>query len=128
MFKKTVVGLTLFIASMLLFACARVVPVHNLYNESVPGHLTRHQVGVAIINATNERRCWHAVKVKPGLIRAAVFVRDHRASVMIPYTSTHYSIIYQDSYNLNAGNGMIHRNFNKWVILLNRDIHYHLYN
>ena len=77
--------------------------------------------------ATNERRYWHAVKVKPGLIRATAFVRNHRADVKIPYSSSNYSIIYEGSHNLRAGNGLIHRNFNKWVILLNRDIQYHLH-
>lgn len=127
MFKKIIIGVTFLITSMLLFSCARVAPVVNLHDEVVPAHLTRHQVGVAIQNAAQERRFWHVAKVKPGMIRATVFVRNHRATVMIPYSSHSYSIVYQSSYNLKAGNGKIHRNYNKWVLLLNRDIQYHLH-
>ena len=126
MFKKIITGMIILAGSMMLFACARVVPVRNFDNQPVPAHLTSQQVGQTILRATNGRRYWRATQVKPGVIRATVFVRDHKATVLIPYSNTSYSIEYQSSYNLMAHDGLIHRNYNKWVILLNRDIQHDL--
>lgn len=127
MLKKIIVSTTILTASFLLFGCARVAPVQNFYNQPVPNQLSRQQVGLAIQQAAKIRHHWRMTTLKPGLIKGTVFVRNHQATVNIPYSNKTYSIIYQNSRNLLAGHGEIHRNYNKWVTLLNRDIQHELY-
>ena len=62
------------------------------------------------------------IKDEPGLIEASINVRTHKATVSIPYSAKGYSIEYKDSVNLGHKGNNIHRNYNKWVTLLDRDI------
>lgn len=61
-------------------------------------------------------------EIKPGLIRAELYVRSHHAVVEIPYSDKFYSILYVESENLKYDDGEIHRNYNRWVNNLNVDI------
>ena len=55
---------------------------------------------------------------------ASIHVRSHFAKVEIAFDTRAYSITYLDSNNLdyNAQKRKIHRNYNKWVILLSEAI------
>ena len=44
----------------------------------------------------------------------------------IPYTATSYSINYENSLNLKAADGKIHKNYNRWVNNLDHDIQLNL--
>ncbi len=126
MLKKTVTFVSFFTVILLLAGCGRILPVKNFYDQPVPMNLSSKQVKTAIENAANSHH-WAATAVKPGLINAHVFVRGHKASVKIPYSAKSYSIIYKSSENMSYANGKIHRNYNKWVILLNRSIQHQLH-
>ena len=75
----------------------------------------------AITLALNQRG-WRVVSEQPGVIEASVDVRDHQAIVDITYSATGYGIQYKDSTNLDHNGNNIHRNYNKWVVLLDREI------
>lgn len=126
MLKKNVAFLGLVTAMLFLSGCVRVLPVRNIYNQPVPHRATSSQVKKAIQRAATSRN-WSSVAVKPGLIRASVSVRHHRAQVNIPYSSKSYSIIYKNSHNLLYAHGKIHRNYNRWVTSLNRKIQHLLH-
>ena len=44
------------------------------------------------------------------------------AEVRITYTATSYDIKYDSSLNLQASGGKIHKNYNRWVRNLDKDI------
>jgi hypothetical protein len=107
--------------ALFMVACARVQPITNFQNQPVPHNMTATQVQKSIANAGTIKG-WNIYKVKPGLMRASIRVRQHQATASIPYSSKDYSIMYESSHNLMAQDGMIHRNYNKWVTLLNEKI------
>jgi hypothetical protein len=76
----------------------------------------------AVIEGALRERGWHVVSRSPGVIDASILLRDHRADIRITYDANRYSIAYRGSENLHAKNGLIHRNYNRWVANLNRDI------
>ncbi|EAU0260602.1 hypothetical protein A6855_28670, partial [Salmonella enterica] len=60
------------------------------------------------------------------VIKARQQNRDHIAEVRITYSATGYSIKYDSSLNLLASGGKIHKNYNRWVRNLDKDIQINL--
>jgi hypothetical protein len=82
------------------------------------------EVRAAIINGC-EAKEWSVVTDGEARIECSILVRGrHYAEVMIPYSSSAYSIYYSDSRVLDydENDQSIHRNYNKWVILLSQAI------
>jgi hypothetical protein len=72
---------------------------------------------------TLERRGWTVGDESPGLVVASILVRGrHQAWIDIPYSTKGYQIRYRDSAGLDYDGEHIHRNYNKWVQLLDADI------
>ncbi len=113
------------ILTLLLVGCGRVQPVMNVEDTPVVYDLQSNQVKSAIVQSV-QNRGWTIVKSTPDELIAKITVRSHSAEVKIPYSSKFYSIIYLNSVNLNAGDGNIHRNYNRWVNNLNVDIQHSL--
>ena len=55
--------------------------------------------------------------VRPGLIRADLFIRSHEVSVDIAYTDSSYSITYVSSKNMKykEKKNTIHPKYNQWI-------------
>ncbi len=121
MIKKLSYGLVLLSSVLLLVSCSTIHPIMNIQNQAVTQGLTTSQVKQCIETAAAEKQ-WHTHQAKPGVMDAWINVRSHYAAVVINYTNKAYSINYKSSRNLEAQNGMIHRNYNKWVTLLDRRI------
>ena len=83
--------------------------------------LTSDQVK-SIITQTATARGWRVRDQRPGHLVATITPRSHMAAVDIIYTNKIYSIRYKESDNLLYNGANIHRNYNKWVKLLERDI------
>lgn len=120
MLKKIYYGLVL-LSSVLLVSCSTIHPILNIQNRAIPQGLTTSRVRQCIETAAAEKR-WYTHQIKPGVMDAWINVRSHYATVIINYTNKAYSINYKSSRNLSAQDGMIHRNYNKWVTLLDRRI------
>ncbi len=103
-----------------LTGCVRTVPVLNV-SESITAHLSADQVKTAILRAGIERE-WVMTPIAPGVINGHLSQREHTVDIRITYSPTDYSITYVDSRNLKAGNGLIHRSYNRWIQLLDHDI------
>ncbi|MDM7086163.1 hypothetical protein QUG53_05370, partial [Enterobacter asburiae] len=88
------------------------------------GH-TADQVKTAILKA-GQKRDWIMTETGPGMIKGRLQSRDHSVQVSIPYTATSYSINYENSLNLKAADGKIHKNYNRWVNNLDHDIQLNL--
>ncbi|MDG3087526.1 hypothetical protein P7F88_16235 [Vibrio hannami] len=112
--------ITLFLA-FVLAGCNKVQPIMNIEDTPVAYELTQQEVKQAIVRAAESRK-WIVKDVSSNELKAEVFVRTHHAVIKIPYNSTHYSLIYADSSNLLHEGDNIHRNYNKWITLLNESI------
>ena len=82
----------------------------------------RAQMQQAIVK-TLVARGWTVQKITPELVQAQITVREQfHAEIDIPYSATHYQIIYRNSSGLDYKDGKIHKNYIRWVRLLDRDI------
>ena len=125
--RKIVLAMT---ALLLVFGCT-TAPVLNIKDAKFSTLLNGQQPSVekvekAIMRAA-QKRGWSARVVHPGLIEASIIVRDHRASIEIPYDSVEYSILYADSSNLDYDGTKIHRNYNNWIVKLSASIQKEIY-
>ncbi|HAT8011333.1 hypothetical protein [Citrobacter rodentium] len=107
-----------------LAGCARTAPIDQVHSTVSAGH-TQDQVKNAILKAGAERK-WIMNEAGPGVIRARQQSRDHVAEVRITYSATRYDIQYESSLNLLASGGKIHKNYNRWVRNLDKDIQLNL--
>lgn len=103
-----------------LAGCARTAPIEQVNAIVSAGH-TEAQVKDAIIKAGAQRQ-WIMSDAGPGVIKGKLQNRGHVADIKINYSATSYSIVYVSSINLMAANGKIHRNYNRWVHNLDKDI------
>src|SRR5689334_23128973 len=104
-----------------LAACSTAKPVMNFDNVAIATTHTTDQVRQAII-AAGTSRGWTMTDTKPGVVHGTVKSHKHQADVDVTYTATSYSIDYVSSVDLDYKNGMIHRNYNRWVANLNQAI------
>ncbi len=119
------------LASALLVAApahaGRDAPITNVTDTPVswlPGvERSEDKVARAIITAC-ARLGWVCTMAAPGEIKGRLNLRSHQADVRIPYSVEKYSIIYVSSENLryDAAKSTIHRNYNNWVLNLQRSI------
>jgi len=108
-----VVFLTITISST---ASARLDPVFDIVATEIVSNTPKNLEAVkkAII-AGGKVRQWRMKEVVPGHLEAVIDVRTHQATVDIMFDELTYSITYRDSVNLNYKDGLIHRNYNKWI-------------
>lgn len=110
--------------ALLLAGCGTSKPITNITDAPAitTGNATSENIAQAIQTAIAQRG-WVITSNTDGLIEASINVRDkHKAVVTIPYSEKGYSINYKDSTNLGYRGNTIHRNYNKWVINLDREI------
>ncbi|EFB3613888.1 hypothetical protein GKK49_03160 [Escherichia coli] len=107
-----------------LAGCARTAPIDQVHSTVSAGH-TQEQVKKAILKAGVERK-WIMSEVGQGIIKARQQSRDHSAEIRINYTASSYDINYENSQNLQASGGQIHKNYNRWVRNLDKDIQLNL--
>jgi hypothetical protein len=108
-------------ALCLLTSCAKTQPILNLTDQPVTQNLTSSQVKKCI-ELAGSKRGWLMEESKPGLIKASIQSHGHYAKISIPYSNKGYSINYESSKNLMATDGDIHRNYNKWIRELDKEI------
>jgi hypothetical protein len=122
---KRIGGVLLILVSLTL-AC-RTAPIHDVNRSNVPPGFSSDEVG-KIIERAARRRGWSVVRQAPEHIVASIVVRGrHRASVDINFDQTTFSIRHRDSENLQYDGERIHRNYNSWIVRLERAIHNELF-
>ena len=98
-------------------------PVLNTQHE-LPANtqVSEEKMKAIIVNALQKRE-WSVQRLSPQLVQAEITVRNQfYAAIDIRYTRNSYAITYRDSRDLGYKNGKIHRNYNRWVSMLDRDI------
>ena len=85
-------------------------------------HADRAQMQQAIVKSLVGRG-WTVQKITPDLVQAQITVREqYHAEIDIPYSASHYQIIYRNSSGLDYKDGKIHKNYIRWVRLLDKGI------
>ena len=85
---------------------------------NAPGALVEEVIVTAL-----QKREWTVQRLSPQLVQAEITVRNQfYAAIDIRYTRNSYAITYRDSRDLGYKDGKIHRNYNRWVSMLDRDI------
>ena len=67
------------------------------------------------IESAGQSLGWGMKSVKPGVIVATIFVRNHMAKVEVKYNKKTFSILYKDSAGLKYDGVNIHKNYNSWI-------------
>lgn len=120
-FSKWVVVL----AAAALTACAATVPIMNVDNATVVSPagrpLTNEQVKIAIVRAGSALG-WSMKDAGPNKLAGTLVLRTHTANIEITYSPSTYSIAYKSSVDLMESNGKIHKNYNGWILNLNKGI------
>jgi hypothetical protein len=103
---------------------ARDEPIYDA-TIRVPAMVKSEDIAKAIKSALIARE-WTVQREENGVIEAKLFVRSHTADIRIPFNKDSINIQYVSSTNLlydkKQGIKYIHRNYNKWIKLLERDI------
>ncbi|WP_455823775.1 hypothetical protein [Pseudomonas graminis] len=98
-------------------------PVLNTQHDlSANTPVSDEKMKTIIVNALQKRE-WTVQRLSPQLVQAEITVRNqYYAAIDIRYTRNSYAITYRDSRDLGYKDGKIHRNYNRWVSMLDRDI------
>jgi hypothetical protein len=121
-----IVGILLSAAAFVVLAgCATTQPIQNVQNAPVvlPSgkSATSAQVGQAIMSA-GLTLGWQMEPAGPGKHTGRIALRQHTAIIDVEHDAKSYSIKYRDSTNLDARDGMIHKNYNGWIQNLDKAI------
>jgi len=106
-----------------LIGC-RTAPIYNVDDTLVATNkadFTKEDVRKAIIRAGGGLG-WQMNDAGPNNMEGTLHLRTHMAKVNIPYSKDSYSIVYEDSTNLNYDGTIIHRNYNGWIQNLDKAI------
>lgn len=114
---------TLITLALLTTAGCTSKPVLNTQHDlPVTAQLSEEKIKQVIVAALQKRE-WIVQRLSPQLVQAEITVRNQfHAEIDIRYTRTSYAITYRDSRDLGYKDGKIHRNYNRWVSMLDRDI------
>jgi hypothetical protein len=113
-------------ALIALGACGQTQPIQNVENQPIilpPGKKqpNMNEVTTAIMRA-GTRLGWVMQPEGPGRVSGRIALRTHTAAIDVEHTTKSYTIKYRDSQNLDAKDGMIHRNYNGWIQNLDKAI------
>ncbi|OLF56359.1 hypothetical protein [Pseudomonas chlororaphis] len=85
-------------------------------------HADHEEMKQAILKNLVARK-WTVQRISPELIQAEITVREqYHVEIDIQYAPTHYKILYRDSRGMDYKDGKIHKNYIRWVRLLDKGI------
>lgn len=119
--RKQIVLLFVMLALFVSTGCSRNVAVNDITEQKYPIGVSKYDA-MNIITEVGLKRRWQINPVGSNLLEGTLYSRSHEVVVSIPLTDTSYSILYKDSMNMKYEDRTIHRNYNKWVETLRRDI------
>ena len=114
---------TLITLALLATAGCTSKPVLNTQHDLPANTQASEEKIKQVIVAALQKREWTVQRLSPHLVQAEITVRNQfYAAIDIRYTRTSYAITYRDSRDLGYKDGKIHRNYNRWISMLDRDI------
>lgn len=113
-------------AAALVLAGCTTAPIQNVEQAPIvlasgKTSVTMTEVNNAIVRA-GTRLGWQMQPQAPGRLSGRLALRTHTAIVDVEHDTKTYSIKYRDSTNLDAKDGMIHKNYNGWIQNLDKAI------
>ncbi len=107
--------------SIFVLSACKTTPVYNVEQSNVPEGVSAKQVEKNIVKALIQKG-WQVKSNANGIILAEIMVRTHTARIEITFDASQYSINYVDSTNLkyDAKSNTIHKNYNNWIIYIDR--------
>ena len=120
---SSLLRVTLITLALLVTAGCTSKPVLNTQHDlPADAQVSEEKMKTIIVNAL-QKRDWTVERLSPQLVQAEINVRNQfYAAIDIRYTRNSYAITYRDSRDLGYKDGKIHRNYNRWVSMLDRDI------
>ncbi len=122
-------GLFSVVVCLLLSGCfGRIQPLYSVYSHPVPSSanfMSLSEIG-DVIELSGINRKWLVEEQYPGLMRLTFRKKTHMAVVEVSFDQSQYSIKYVNSTDLFYNGTNIHRNYNRWVANLERDIEMNL--
>ncbi len=120
---KTNIFVIMATSLLVILAGCRSNPVLNIENApiEISAKHSANDIKKSIIRA-GVGLGWNMKVQKAGHIVATLYLRKHIAVVDVTYTKNSYSLTYKDSTELNYDGTNIHKNYNSWIINLNRQI------
>ncbi|WP_417822318.1 hypothetical protein [Terasakiella sp.] len=125
-FKRS--GLVI-IACLILSGCfGRLQPVYSVMSHPIPSTAKSMSLKKIsdVIELSAMNRKWLVEKQSPGLLKLTFRKKTHVAVVEVSFDQSSYSIKYLNSVDLLYNGGSIHRNYNRWVANLEKDIEMNL--
>ncbi|KMT55885.1 hypothetical protein [Pseudomonas fildesensis] len=114
---------TLITLALLTTAGCTSKPVLNTQHDLPANAQVSEEKIKQVIVAALQKREWTVQRLSPQLVQAEITVRNQfYAAIDIRYTRNSYAITYRDSRDLGYKDGKIHRNYNRWINMLDRDI------
>ena len=102
---------------LLLGACTSK-PIYSVHNAAVVtgsgSAPSLADVRRAIVEASNSKG-WTVKDINTTHMQVTHRVRKHMAQVVIEYSTSSFSIAYDDSIRLRYNGTTIHRNYNRWI-------------
>ena len=127
--KRTILIFAAMLLTVSTAAFGATKPIMNIEDVAVPAKLDLSTYSLEEVRDAIAAGCrlrgWSASMDGDSQMKCSILVRGkHYAEGRIPFSETSYSIIYSDSRVLkyDAEKQRIHRNYNKWVILLSEAI------
>lgn len=111
------------VAFTLTLAGCGASPVQNYEAQPVPTNVKSAEQVKQAIRQAGVGLGW-IISEDGDKLKGTLNLRSHQAVISIPYSKTSYSLIYQNSINLDydAEKGTIHKNYNGWMQNLNNRI------
>ena len=126
-----VIGSLLGAAALALAGCATTQPIDDVVEApfGLPAGktLSMGEISKAIVNAGHSLG-WSMQPTAPGKISGRMALRTHVAEIDVEHNTRSYSIRYRDSSNLEAKDGLIHSEYNRWIGNLDRAIRSYVQN
>ena len=111
--------------------CASTEPIENVLEAplgiAAGKALSMGEISKAIVNAGHSLG-WSMQPTAPGKISGRLALRTHVAEIDVEHDTRSYSIRYRDSSNLEAKDGLIHSEYNRWIGNLDKAIRNYVQN
>jgi hypothetical protein len=122
--KKAILILLLIAQAIALLGCHRRQLIHDVHHHPMPSHVKHmHNEDIKnIIVLTAARRGWICHQDDPGKLLCHCKRRAHQATIEILYNNRDFSIKHVNSNNLKLKDDLIHKKYNKWIRVLEREI------
>ncbi len=120
--KRIILALCVaFLGFLTVTGCATTAPIESPVTQNIPTGLTNDEVKSVIVTTASSRE-WRVSKSSKGSLEMFYARGSVSATIRVDYTTSNYTITYVSSTGMKAAGGKIHKNYNRWIRNLVKDI------